>query len=85
MNIAEQQQRFADWTRDYSAIAHHLVNGFAAGADALEFSQSTFAAAVLSHAQQVGSDVVIAYDPQDTVTLHNMLLANLHTSDFHIV
>ncbi len=31
MDIPEQQQRFADWTRDYSAILHHVVNGFAAG------------------------------------------------------
>jgi hypothetical protein len=29
--------------------------------------------------------VVIAIDPQDTVTLHNVLLANLHPSDFHII
>jgi serralysin len=63
------------------------VNGYKAGTDALEFSHSTVAdvAAVLSHTQQVGSDVVIAIDPQDTVTLHNVLLANLHPSDFHII
>jgi serralysin len=65
----------------------NTVNGFKAGTDALEFSHSTVAdvAAVLSHTQQVGSDVVIAIDPQDTVTLHNVLLANLHPSDFHII
>lgn len=33
MDTAEQQQRFADWTRDYSAIVHHAVKGFAAGDD----------------------------------------------------
>ncbi len=33
MDIAEQQQRFADWIRDHSAILHHIVNGFAAGDD----------------------------------------------------
>ena len=43
------------------------------------------AAAVLSDAQQVGSDVVITHDSLDVVTLHNMQLANLHASDFHIV
>lgn len=31
MEITEQQQRFADWTREHSAILHHVVNGFAAG------------------------------------------------------
>ena len=45
----------------------------------------TSAAVVLSDAQQVGSDVVITHDALDVVTLHNMQLANLHASDFHIV
>jgi Ca2+-binding RTX toxin-like protein len=65
----------------------NMVNNFTPGADLLEFNQSMFAsaAAVLSHAQQVGSDVVITYDALDTVTLDNMQLASLHASDFHIV
>ena len=52
-----------------------------------EFRQSIFAnaAAVLGDAHQVGSDVVITQKAQDVVTLHNMQLANLHASDFHIV
>jgi RNA polymerase sigma factor (sigma-70 family) len=33
VNIAEQQQRFADWLREHSAIVHHVVNGFASGDD----------------------------------------------------
>jgi RNA polymerase sigma factor (sigma-70 family) len=33
VSITEQQRRFADWTRDYSAILHHVANGFAAGDD----------------------------------------------------
>ena len=65
----------------------NMVNNFNPGTDQLEFSQSMFAnvAEVLSDAQQVGSDVVIAHDPQDVVTLHNVLLSNLHASDFHLV
>jgi hypothetical protein len=43
------------------------------------------AAVVLSDAQQVGSDVVITHDALDVVTLHNVQLANLHTSDFDLV
>jgi hypothetical protein len=65
----------------------NTVNNFTPGADVIQFSQSMVAsaAAALSDAQQVGSDVVITLDPQDAVTLHNMQLANLHASDFHIV
>ena len=65
----------------------NTVNNFTPGTDMLQFSQSMFAsaAAVLSDAQQVGSDVVITHDALDVVTLHNMQLANLHASDFHIV
>jgi RNA polymerase sigma-70 factor (ECF subfamily) len=33
VDITEQQQRFADWIRDHGAILHHVVNGFATGAD----------------------------------------------------
>jgi Ca2+-binding RTX toxin-like protein len=65
----------------------NTVRNFTPGTDALQFSQSMFAdaAAVLNDAQQVGSNVVITHDPQDVVTLHNMLLANLHASDIHII
>lgn len=31
VTITEQQQRFAAWVSDHSAILHHVVNGFAAG------------------------------------------------------
>jgi hypothetical protein len=65
----------------------NTVNNFTPGADTLLFSQSMFtsAAVVLSDAQQVGSDVVITHDALDVVTLHNVQLASLHTSDFHLV
>ena len=65
----------------------NTVNNFAPGTDALQFNQSTFAdaQAVLSDAQQVGSDVVITHDSLDVVTLHNMQFANLHASDVHII
>jgi hypothetical protein len=65
----------------------NTVNNFTPLVDALEFSQSIFAdaATVLGDAQQVGTDVVITQDVQDVVTLHNVQLANLHATDFHIV
>lgn len=60
---------------------------FTPGVDVVQFSQSVFASAsaALADAQQVGSDVVIAPDAHDIVTLHNVQRANLHTSDFQIV
>jgi Ca2+-binding RTX toxin-like protein len=70
-----------------SDFGSNTVNNFTPGTDTLQFSQSMFAnaAAVLGDAQQVGSDVVIAHDALDVVTLHNVQLANLHASDFHLV
>lgn len=44
MNIAEQQQRFADWLRDHGAIVHHVVNGFASGDDRNDLLQEVLLA-----------------------------------------
>jgi RNA polymerase sigma factor (sigma-70 family) len=44
VDIAEQQQRFADWTRDHSAILYHVVNGFAAGDDRNDLLQEVLLA-----------------------------------------
>ncbi|SDS99631.1 alpha/beta hydrolase-fold protein [Bradyrhizobium canariense] len=65
----------------------NTVNNFTSGVDTLQFGHSIFAdaATALSNAHQVGSDVAITYDSRDVVTLHNIQLANLHASDFHIV
>jgi hypothetical protein len=58
----------------------NTINGFTAGMDAIQFDHVTFAdtGAVQNHMQQVVSDVVIALDPQNVVTLHDVLIANLH-------
>jgi Tryptophan-rich Synechocystis species C-terminal domain/Putative esterase len=65
----------------------NTVNNFAPGTDELQFSHSIFADtnAALSAARQVGSDVVIAHDGSDVVTLHSQQLINLHTANFDIV
>jgi hypothetical protein len=70
-----------------SDFGTNVVNNFVSGTDTLQFSQSVFANAnvALSSAHQVGSDVAITFDSRDVVTLHNLQLANLHASDFHIV
>jgi RNA polymerase sigma-70 factor, ECF subfamily len=44
MDIADQQQRFADWVREHSAILHHVVNGFAVGDDRNDLLQEVLLA-----------------------------------------
>jgi len=44
VDIAEQQQRFADWTRDHSAILYRVVNGFAARDDRNDLLQEVLLA-----------------------------------------
>ena len=57
------------------------------GHDNIQFSNTVFNsfAAVLAHAAQVGTDVVISYDAADSVTLKNVALSNLTQHDFHFV
>jgi hypothetical protein len=64
-----------------------VIKGFVAtGAahDTIQFSQSVFDsfASVLSHASQVGQDVVISTG-NDTLKLTNTKLGALHSQDFH--
>jgi Ca2+-binding RTX toxin-like protein len=70
-----------------SDFGSDTVNGFAAGKDSIQFDHAVFAdmGAVQSHMQQFGSDVVIAEDAQNLVALHNVLLSNLHASDFQFI
>jgi len=63
---------------------------FAAGAgagDVIQLDRGLFAdfAAVMSHAQQVGTDTVITYDAFDTITLKGVALSNLAPDDFLFV
>ncbi len=73
-----------------TSFGNDVITDFqASGAnqDVLQFSHNTFSsfAAVLAHAAQVGSDVVITADAADTVTLQNVHLSSLQKNDFHIV
>jgi len=54
------------------------------GNDVIQLDASAFAnfAAVQSHAQQVGLDVVITLDAANTITLQNTALASLNSGDF---
>jgi Ca2+-binding RTX toxin-like protein len=66
------------------------IMDFLAGADTddvIEFDDATFAdlSAVLAAASQVGSDTLISYDANNTITLKNVTVGNLHTDDFRFV
>ena len=72
-----------------TSFGNNVITDFQASGnsqDILQFSQNTFSnfAAVLAHAAQVGSDVVITADALDTVTLQNVHLASLQKTDIHI-
>ena len=68
-------------------IGKDTIADFNANTDAVQLSQNTFAnfAAVLAHATQVGSDVTIAIDPSNSITLHNTTLSQLTNHNIHIV
>ncbi|MCV3243103.1 hypothetical protein OHD58_24720 [Mesorhizobium sp. ZC-5] len=66
------------------------ITDFTAGVgsvDAIEFADDVFAdfAAVLAVASQVGADTLITADVNNTITLKNIALANLHQEDFQFV
>ncbi|WP_407180115.1 Ig-like domain-containing protein [Bradyrhizobium sp. STM 3562] len=70
-----------------SNFGHSTVQGFTvagAGHDTIQFSKSVFDsfADVLSHASQVGHDVVISAG-NDTLTLTNTKVSALNSHDFH--
>ena len=68
-------------------IGKDTVADFNANVDAVQLSHNAFSnfAAVLAHATQVGSDVTIAIDPSNSVTLHNTTLSQLTNNNIHIV
>jgi hypothetical protein len=68
-------------------FGHDVINDFVARGgthDTIQFSKSEFDsfASVLSHASQVGQDVVIS-SGNDTLTLKNTKLGALNSHDFH--
>lgn len=72
---------------DAATFEKTTITDFTAGADTLQFDRSVFASAeaVLGRATQTGADVTIAYDREHIVTLKNVVLANLHADDIHIL
>jgi Ca2+-binding RTX toxin-like protein len=66
---------------------HDTITDFAPGQDVIELHDGMFAnaAAALAAATQTGADVTITVDATDSLVLHNVALANLHATDFHVV
>ena len=60
------------------------IANFTSGPDSINLDHNQFAdfAAVQAQAQQVGNDTVITLDANDTITLQNTMLSNLHAGDF---
>ena len=65
-------------------FGNDMVTDFTVGEDRVRISHSAFAnfGVMMQHTQQVGNDVVITYDADNSITLHNVQLASLHWSDF---
>lgn len=68
-------------------FGHDVIADFATGTDVIRFDTAVFNsfAAVMAGSAQVGSDVVITYDSGNTVTLNNVTVSALQTSDFNFV
>ena len=77
------------WARSNGVVnfGNDTIADFAAGQDHLQIDHTIFGnfAAVQQHMQQVGGDVVITYDANNSITLHDAVMANLHASDFLFV
>jgi Ca2+-binding RTX toxin-like protein len=68
-------------------IGHDTIMDFVHGQDRINIDTDVFndMADLMAHAQQVGSDVVITYDANNSITLHNMTVGSLSASDFLFV
>jgi VCBS repeat-containing protein len=69
------------------AFGKDRITDFDARDDVIQLDRAQFAsfADVLSHAQQVGSSVVISYDADNSITLADVRLASLGAGDFVFV
>ena len=65
-------------------FGHDTVTDFTVGEDRIRISHAAFAnyGEMMQHTQQVGNDVVITYDGDNSITLHDVQLTSLHYGDF---
>jgi len=67
-------------------FGNDTIADFQSSSNVLQLAQSDFTnfAAVLAHAAQVGSDVVITADPHGTITLQNTMVSQLNINNVHL-
>jgi hypothetical protein len=72
-----------------ASFGTETIQGFGPDSDALDISHTLFSSftEMMSHAEQQGHNVVIAYDTSDVLTLTGVTLGelNAHASDFHFI
>jgi len=70
-----------------AGFGHDNITDFVTGQDVIELHDGLFADAnaALAAAVQNGSDVMITVDAANSIVLHNVVLSNLHASDFHVM
>jgi hypothetical protein len=72
-----------------SSTGVEAIRGYVPGADTFDISHTAFLSfgEMMSHAEQNGANVVIAYDAADVLTLTGVTLKELdaHASDFHFI
>jgi hypothetical protein len=68
-------------------FGHEVITGFSATRDKIQFDTAQFAnfAGVMAQAKQSGSDTVIAYDANDSITLKGVTLSSLASKNFTFV
>ena len=69
-------------------FGHDRITDFRAGSgqhDVIETHAFTSFDNLLEHTSQVGADTVIAYDPDNTITLVNLQMSQLRAADFDFV
>jgi Ca2+-binding RTX toxin-like protein len=79
------QDRFVFAPTSGQTAAQHTVTDFNAHLDTIDLRQFTnisSTADALATATQQGNDTLLTIDSHDTILLKNMIVANLHASDF---
>ncbi len=68
-------------------IGKDTIADFQPANDTIQLDHNAFAsfADVLAHAAQIGPDVAIAIDASNSITLHNTMITQLTTHNFHLV
>ena len=70
-----------------SNIGKDTIADFQTANDVIQLDHNAFAsfADVLAHAAQLGTDVAITMDAANSITLHNTMITQLTTHNFHLV